>query len=188
VRAGTSAIPKPESGLADEHAVVDPEARHRAHHPRPRPALKPPVGFLMPVEDRPMAFEHREGGPSSPTAGDPCSGACAARAYAAPRAAAGACRQASTPTRVRASGRDVTAPLLDTLPLAAPDTTPLWISTPKLELGSQAPRRVVICTVQLPSKREAACAVSLAAVPQSRRPRRSQRLKARSFSLQQPSC
>jgi hypothetical protein len=53
---------------------------------------------------------------------------------------------------------------LDTLPLAAPDTTPLWISTPKLELGSQAPRRVVICTVQLPSKREAACAVSLAAV------------------------
>jgi hypothetical protein len=58
----------------------------------------------------------------------------------------------------------LTAPLLDTLPLAAPDTTPSWISTPKLELGSQAPRRVVICTVQLPSKREAACAVSLAAV------------------------
>jgi len=53
---------------------------------------------------------------------------------------------------------------LDTLPLAAPDTTPSWISTPKLELGSQAPRRVLICTVQLPSKREAACAVSLAAV------------------------
>jgi hypothetical protein len=44
--------------------------------------------------------------PSSPTAGDPCSGACATRAYAAPRAAAGACGQASTPTRVRASGRD----------------------------------------------------------------------------------
>ena len=58
----------------------------------------------------------------------------------------------------------LTAPLLDTLPLPAPDTTPSWISTPKLELGSQAPRRVVICTVQLPSKREAACAVSLAAV------------------------
>jgi hypothetical protein len=53
---------------------------------------------------------------------------------------------------------------LDTLPLAAPDTTPSWISTPKLELGSQAPRRVVICTAQLPSKREAACVVSLAAV------------------------
>jgi hypothetical protein len=34
----------------------------------------------------------------------------------------------------------------------------------KAELGSQAPRRVVICTVQPPSKREAACAVSLAAV------------------------
>jgi hypothetical protein len=58
----------------------------------------------------------------------------------------------------------LTAPLLDTLPLAAPDTTPSWISTPKLELGSQAPRRVVICTAQLPSKREAACVVSLAAV------------------------
>jgi hypothetical protein len=57
----------------------------------------------------------------------------------------------------------LTAPLLDTLPLAAPDTTPSWISTPKLEFGSQAPRRVVICTVQLPSKREAACAVSLVA-------------------------
>ena len=53
-----------------------------------------------------------------------------------------------------------TAPLLDTLPLAGPDTTPSWISTPKLELGSQAPRRVMICTVQLPSKREAACAVA----------------------------
>jgi hypothetical protein len=49
---------------------------------------------------------------------------------------------------------------LDTLPLAAPDTTPSWISTPKLEPGSQAPRRVIICTVQLPSKLEAACAVS----------------------------
>jgi non-heme chloroperoxidase len=34
----------------------------------------------------------------------------------------------------------LTAPLLDTLPLAVPDTTPSWISTPKLELGSQAPR------------------------------------------------
>jgi hypothetical protein len=49
-------------------------------------------------------------------------------------------------------------------PLTAPDTTPSWISTPKLELGSQAPRCVLICTVQLPSKGEAACAVSLAAV------------------------
>jgi hypothetical protein len=58
----------------------------------------------------------------------------------------------------------LTAPLLDTLPLAAPDTTPSWISTPKVELGSQAPRRVVICTAQLPSKREAACAVFLVAV------------------------
>jgi hypothetical protein len=29
----------------------------------------------------------------------------------------------------------LTAPLLDTLPLAAPDTTPSWISTPKAELG-----------------------------------------------------
>jgi hypothetical protein len=58
----------------------------------------------------------------------------------------------------------LTAPLLDTLPLAAPDTTPSWISTPKVELGSQAPRRVVICTTQLPSKREAACAVFLVAV------------------------
>jgi hypothetical protein len=57
-----------------------------------------------------------------------------------------------------------TAPLLDTLPLAGPDTTPSWIWIPKLELGSQAPRRVTICTVQLPSKREAACAVSHAAV------------------------
>ena len=57
-----------------------------------------------------------------------------------------------------------TAPLFDTLPLTAPDTTPSRISTPKLELGSQAPRRVLICTVQLPSKREAACAVSLPAV------------------------
>jgi hypothetical protein len=57
-----------------------------------------------------------------------------------------------------------TAPLLDTLPLAGPDTTPSWISTPKLELESQAPRRVMICTVQLPSKREAACAVSHATV------------------------
>jgi hypothetical protein len=38
-----------ESGLADEHTVVDPEARHRAHHPRARRALKPPVGFSMPV-------------------------------------------------------------------------------------------------------------------------------------------
>jgi hypothetical protein len=56
-----------------------------------------------------------------------------------------------------------TAPFLDTLPLAGPDTIPSWISTPKLELGSQAPRRVMICTVQLPSKREAAC-VSHAAV------------------------
>jgi hypothetical protein len=96
VRAGTSAIPKPESGLADEHTVV---------------IVRPPGSqtagrFLMPVEDRPMAFERREGGPSSPTAGDPCSGACAARAYAAPRAAAGACGQASTPARVRAPGRD----------------------------------------------------------------------------------
>jgi hypothetical protein len=58
----------------------------------------------------------------------------------------------------------LTAPLLDTLPLTAPDTTPSWISTPKLELGSQAPRRVLICTVQLPSKGETAWAVSLAAV------------------------
>jgi hypothetical protein len=33
-----------------------------------------------------------------------------------------------------------------------------------VELGSQAPRRVAICTAQLPSKREAACAVSLVAV------------------------
>jgi len=53
---------------------------------------------------------------------------------------------------------------LDTRPLTAPDTTPSWISTPKLELGSQAPRRVLICTVQLPSKGDAAWAVSLAAV------------------------
>jgi hypothetical protein len=49
----------------------------------------------------------------------------------------------------------LTAPLLDTLPWTgippAPDTTPSWISTPKLELGSQAPRCVMICTVQLPS-------------------------------------
>jgi hypothetical protein len=58
----------------------------------------------------------------------------------------------------------LTAPLLDTLPLTAPDTIPSWISAPKLEVGSQAPRRVLICTVQLPSKGEAACAVSLAAV------------------------
>jgi hypothetical protein len=57
-----------------------------------------------------------------------------------------------------------TAPLLDTLPLAGPDTIPSWIWTPKLELGSQAPRRVMICTAQLPSKREAACAISIAAV------------------------
>src|ERR1700683_4450746 len=98
----------------------------------------------MPVEDRPMPFEHREGGPSSPTAGHPCSGACATRAYAAPRAAAGACgqastQQASTPTRYEPPDETLTltAPLLDTLPLAAPDTIPSWISTPKLELGSQ---------------------------------------------------
>jgi hypothetical protein len=49
----------------------------------------------------------------------------------------------------------LTAPLLDTLPWTgippAPDTTPSWISTPKLELGSQAPRCVMICTLQLPS-------------------------------------
>ena len=44
--------------------------------------------------------------PSSPTAGDPCSRACATRTYAVPRAAAGACGQASTPTCVRASRRD----------------------------------------------------------------------------------
>jgi hypothetical protein len=57
----------------------------------------------------------------------------------------------------------VTAPLLDTLPVTAPETTPSWIWTPKLELGSQAPRCVLICTVQLPSKGEAACAVSIVA-------------------------
>src|SRR5271169_2946146 len=47
--------------------------------------------------------------PSSATAGGPCSGACATRAYAVPRAAAGACGQATTPTRVRASGGDADA-------------------------------------------------------------------------------
>jgi hypothetical protein len=43
---------------------------------------------------------------SLPTAGDPCSGACATRAYAVPGAGARACGQPSTPTRVGASGRN----------------------------------------------------------------------------------
>jgi hypothetical protein len=104
VRAGTSAIPKPESGLADDTVVILGPAIGRT--PAPPPGPQTAGRFLMPVEDRPMAFERRQGGPSSPTAGDPCSGACATRAYAVPRAAAGARRQVSTPTRVRASGRD----------------------------------------------------------------------------------
>jgi hypothetical protein len=108
-----------------------------------------------------MAFEHREGGPSSPTAGDPCSGACATRAYAVP-APPELVDKRPLPLAYEPPDETLTltAPLLDTLPLPAPDTIPSWISTPKLELGSQAPRRVVICTVQLPSKREAACAVA----------------------------
>jgi hypothetical protein len=44
-----------------------------------------------------------------------------------------------------------------------PETTPSWISTPKLELGSQVPRCVMICTVQLPSNDVRARAVSVAA-------------------------
>jgi hypothetical protein len=64
-------------------------------------ALKPLVNVSLAIGQRCSGRR-----PSSPTAGHPCSGACATRAYAAPRAAPGACRQASTPTRVRASGRD----------------------------------------------------------------------------------
>jgi hypothetical protein len=49
----------------------------------------------------------------------------------------------------------LTALLFDTLPWTgippAPDTTPSWISTPKLEFRSQAPRCVMICTLQFPS-------------------------------------
>jgi hypothetical protein len=44
-----------------------------------------------------------------------------------------------------------------------PETTPSWISTPKLELGSQVPRCVMICTVQPPSNDVRARAVSVAA-------------------------
>jgi hypothetical protein len=55
----------------------------------------------------------------------------------------------------------VTAPLPDTVPRTGIPPEPVMllprISTPKPELGSQAPRCVVICTLQLPSNDSRAC-------------------------------
>jgi hypothetical protein len=60
----------------------------------------------------------------------------------------------------------VTAPLPDTVPRTGMPPEPVmllpWISTPKPELGSQAPRCVMICTLQLPSNDSRACAAPAA--------------------------
>ena len=62
----------------------------------------------------------------------------------------------------------MTVPLPDTVPRTGMPPEPVMLlprtSTPKLELGSQAPRCVMICTVQLPSNDVLAHALSAAAL------------------------
>jgi hypothetical protein len=109
-----------------------------------------------------VAFERCKRRPSSPTAGDPCSGACTTRAYAVPRAAAGAYGRTSTPTCVRTSGRDADT---NGAALGHPATSGAGDDT-IVDFDTKAGTRIAGTATRgdLPSKREAACAVSLAVV------------------------
>ena len=104
---------------------------------------------------------------ASPTARRPSAGARASRAYAAPSPAARACGQSSAPAGIRTAGGDADIngdvaghPATNRNAAGSRRRHRCGISTPKLELGSQPPRCVVICTVQPPSNDVRACACS----------------------------